>query len=541
MKMKIKNKKAYVYALLFLMVMIIDQRLHTASIVASRTFVQVLPLLFLTIILFQMKKEKLKNLSYIIYIIIAGILTAITSTFLFFNEEFYLKYSILLLEVFVYGFICLYIITNRKEFFHEKLFSNWKAIFWALVLFLMCISKYNGLWPWGGLAIFILLIIFDIKKDEQQLIFRGMIYGIILSYFMIQGCALLFRPYDIIRYNGAYNNTNMNGLFYVVVFAAFLSNHFRLKEKKSKNSYIKINYFFLISVFTFTILTIGKAALLTEIGLLMLYFLIMSLKKNRNKFKFFATQIVLFVFVTIMLLPVCFTIARYIPTIFNKPVWFYGEYSKERVHSYDAYNSEKYPKTGEVADLLLERYLGVENLFFEKTKNESEIKKELSTAVAGDGADSLHPLYIEGEANNTYSARIGIWKEYFNRLNVIGHKIEEPHFWLTESYYILHAHNIFLEFAYNFGAVTGILFFFGYVFCAVKQLLLTCKIKDYKNFTILILIVAFGSFGIFELDWYIGQAPLTLFFFMLVNMIWNNEKTKKSIEEGEKKREKKYS
>ena len=381
-----------------------------------------------------------------------------------------------------------------------------------------------------------------INKNEQELMLRGLIYGIISSYFIIQGSAFVFRPYDIVRYMGSYNNPNMNALFYVVVFAAFLANHFFIIDKKSKSIYRITNYVFMMSVFGFTILSMGKAAFLSEIFLMFLYLFVMC-KKTNEKVRFVFSQTIVWICVTLALTPLCFISARYLPPLFHHSVWFYGEYSTERVHSFDAYDSEKYPEVVEVVNELLDRYLGIGIIPTTKPKTELLERNQniKSKAVAGDGADEMHPLYIEGEASNTYSARIGIWKEYYKRLNLTGHKIEEPHFWLTENYYILHAHNLFLEFAYNFGVVIGFFFFLGYTIFAIKQILHTYKKRNFKNFSILIMFLILGLFGMFELDFYVGQAPLTLFFFMLVNMIWNNEKDKKSIEEGEKKCEKIYS
>jgi hypothetical protein len=240
-------------------------------------------------------------------------------------------------------------------------------------------------------------------------------------------------------------------------------------------------------------------------------------------------------------------VARYVPPLFHHSVWFYGEYSVNKVHSFDAYDSEKYPEVEDLVELLLNRYLLIEdieeypmvekvvhiitnryskgeNIFIEKTEDEV---KELQVEP---GSDAMPPLYANGEANGSYNARIGIWKGYINRINISGHKIEEPHFWLTEKYCVPHAHNVFLEFTYNFGGIIGILFFLGYVICAIQQGILTYKTKSFTNFTILVMIVLFGVFGMVELDFFIGQAPLTFFFFMLCHIIWN-EKKDKNIDE----------
>jgi len=536
--------------------MIIDQRLHTGSIIASRTFVQALALPFLVIMLLQMKRENLHGLRYRIYVTVTSCITIFSFVWLFSREEFYLKYSVLLIEVVIYGFIVLYAISNRKEFFEKIRCRNWKTIFWGALLLAMCISRYDGLWTWAFLALFIPLSILTISNKEQEIILQGMLYGIISSYFIMQGLAFIFRPYDIIRYFGLYNNTNMNALFYVIVFAAFLANQFLLTEKKSRKSSKIVNFILMISAVGFTILTMGKAALITEIILACIYLLII-VRNKQKKLKFIFIQIVLWISTSIVLLPICYITARYLPPLFHHSVWFYGEYSEQRVHSYDAYNSEKYPYLETIADSLLGRYSELESLFMKKTTQELDLENTIQGADAldinkeqdaesvnneienkdeellADGSDAMHPLYRAVSVGSSSSIRIKIWKEYLHRINYFGHTKEEPHFWLTEDYYVLHAHNLFLEFTYDFGIIIGILFFLGYAISAISQFILAYKTKSSKEFIILIMLLILGVFGMFELDWYVGQAPLTLFFFMLCITIWDKKIKKKALIEGD--------
>jgi len=44
----------------------------------------------------------------------------------------------------------------------------------------------------------------------------GLANGIILGFFLIQIFAYGFRPYDEVRYKGAYSNCNVNSLMYLM-------------------------------------------------------------------------------------------------------------------------------------------------------------------------------------------------------------------------------------------------------------------------------------------------------------------------------------
>lgn len=515
--MKVTTKRICIYAFLFFFIMVIDQRILTSWNYARCAFRQASALPFLAIIVMQMDKEKLKNMAYRIYGVISVVVAIVGGIYLWKTQEFYLQYSVLWIEILIVGFILLYLIRTKKLYVEVKKIFTWTSIFWIVTLGLMGISRYEGFWPWEFLLVFLLLIFVEIDKEEQKLIFKGMLYGIMTSYFAIQGAALLFRPYDVDRYQGAFNNTNMNALFYVVVFAAFLVNQYMLVEEDRETKFKVLNTFFMMSVFGFTILTVGKAAMLTEIIVMILYLFFMILK-NEKKVKFLLATLLSWLVLTVCLVPICFLSARYMPTIINHPVWFYGEYSEERVHSYDPYDSEKYPETEDIYEKILDRFLGISD---ESAEEKEEV---ISQAVAGDGSDPLHPLYVGDDAKTSYSARIGIWKEYFKRINLSGHRIDEMHFWLTENFYVYHAHNVFLEFAYNFGVIAGLLFFLGYLFFGIKQLIKTWKSKSWLDFHILVFLSILGVFGLVELNWFVGQAPLVLFFFMICNMIWNEKR-----------------
>lgn len=523
------SKKIIVYAFLFFAIMIIDQRILTASNLLRSAFRQMTLAPFLFFVLLQLNRAKIKLLRYKIYVMVTIPLSVVGFVYLIRNQEFYLQYSVLLVEIFLFGFIVLYLISNYQDYINKVMLRNRNFLFWIMLLFLMGISKYDERWTFGFLVVIVLMYIFSPSIYEEKALLKGMIFGIIASYFFIQGLAFVFRPYDMIRYGGLYNNTNMNALFYVIVFSAFLSNQFRLYyEKKGKIKKL-VNLVFMSSVFAFTILTMGKAALLTEI-ILLLSFMLIVLKNGNIQVKHLFKHAVIWLVTTAVLVPVCFSAARYIPPIFHHSVWFYGEYSESRVHSFDPYNSSKYPEVTEIANQILLRFLGIEPLFLDEPNDISETIETAGVNVntvkitAGDGSDALHPLYVDGSASTSYSARIGIWKEYINRLNIFGHRTDEPHFWLTQKYYIFHAHNIFIEYAYNFGLINGILFLIGYAYILITQFVNSVKRKTWRDLTVFFFLAIVGIFGMAELDWYVGQAPLTLFFFMLCITFWEKKR-----------------
>ncbi len=553
MKQKKIDKRICIYTLLFLFMMVIDQRTLTPSNYVRAAFVQASIIPFLFIIIMQMKLEKMCKWISFIYAICSIIIFGLGTIYLYNYVEFYLKFIVVLFEILIFGFIIIYAILNRKTYFQVKSLFHWEAILWIAMLFLMGISKYNGVWPWIVLTMLVLMINLNIDKVEQVRIFHGMLYGIMASYFLIQGYAFVFRPYDDIRYYGSYNNPNRNALFYTVIFVAYLINAYRLSEKKKKKWMQIVNTILTASIIGFSILTGCKTAILTIFTMLFLYALIKFFRKGEKIHKFIL-QSVIFILTIIFLLPICYLAARYIPPVFHHSVWFYEEYSVDKVHSFDAYNSEKYPEMGEVVNSIFGRYIIIEKVsqMDEKpvidtgdtnTINEKPVIDTGDTNTINEKTTIIQTKPIDEDRSleeilsgddmtglGTYTARLFIWKEYIKRFNLVGHvKISAL------------AHNVFIEFAYYFGIIIGGIFLLGYGVSFLFQFFFAYKTRRFSDFGILSFITIFGVYGMAEVDWYPGQATLSLFFFMICFIAWRKNSDINLTQEGEEKLENKKS
>ena len=90
------------------------------------------------------------------------------------------------------------------------------------MLFFMLFSVNENIWPAWFAIVFGIFYLTDFDKQSIDNIYISIVDGIIIGFFAIQGMALLFRPYDMVRYVGLYINPNINALFYLVSYTAFL-------------------------------------------------------------------------------------------------------------------------------------------------------------------------------------------------------------------------------------------------------------------------------------------------------------------------------
>lgn len=67
-------------------------------------------------------------------------------------------------------------------------------------------------------------------------------------------------------------------------------------------------------------------------------------------------------------------------------------------------------------------------------------------------------VLTQEEAKDSYVIRSTVYKYYFTHLKLWGQPYEEQGFQITPTYWIGHAHNIFLQYGTDFGIIVMILF-----------------------------------------------------------------------------------
>lgn len=90
------------------------------------------------------------------------------------------------------------------------------------------------------------------------------------------------------------------------------------------------------------------------------------------------------------------------------------------------------------------------------------------------------------------SGRTGIWQETIRRLNWIGHPSREHIVTVRNGDVGNNTHNTFLQFAYDNGILTGILFFFMVAYAGIKLLYRYWNEKEFYNIKLIMLLTQIG-------------------------------------------------
>lgn len=527
-KMKINYSfyRRVLYALCFFMFCLIDQRTKTCSpLDGGREFFCNLTGVVMAVIIgshYRIEEFKQRKTPYLIWgaggIVISVVFYLIGKSLIYFPAA----RAVAALDIYLFGFILIHtyisvFMENKRPKLNKKF-----MVLWLLMLALMIASRSRYVWPFTYLIMFGCFYLTDYTKEEQEDLLQGMLDGIILSFFAFQAWCCAFRPYDYWdrRYWGGYSNANHNALYYVTVLVAAFCKLIDAYEHHKK-IWLKIWYWVIIgSVYTLLIMTIGRSAWI--IGFILGIVGLWSIKYVTGKKNFIRNGFSLVLCVGMLFLPV-FGLVRYMPPVFHHPVWFFGEWGTSKVHSWDEWNSDKYVDLDELLETLGGRMItSVRDLPKSLSDaKETELDEQGTNAVR---EDSRYKNAIFKTFPDSYTIRTTIYEYYFKHLNLGGQLYEEQGFQLTPTYWIGHAHNIYLQYGTDFGIPVMLLFaviLIGAEIRLMQYFRETTQVQYICDFMLLLIPTVFG---IFEYCWGTGSLSITLLFISLGEVICEREK-----------------
>ena len=410
-------------------------------------------------------------------------------------------------NIWLLGVLLIRILPDVFIYKTKRLHFSKLEILIVMLLLWMSFSINEDVWPIWFLVMFELFYHTDYSEKDMEDMKQGLLNGIILGFFVLQGAAFVFRPFDdtYARYPGIYANYNINALFYCVVLVAFLIKLCFARKNKESKILILIYTLFSGALMGFLVLTITRTAWIAAIAVLMCYILCSEFILLRKKAKYVIVSVCLMSFIMIVSIPIEYVAVRYLPTVFHHPIWYEGEYSEEKVHSFDPWNSEKYVSYDEFKDAIWVRVEPYVSLISQKlTVHAQEIEV----------MDSEKVDFKTDESYSSARGRLFIWRYFLKNGNVFGHSSADGHEIEGAGMYVWHTQNMFVQFWYYYGIPAALLLIamlFSLIAVGIKKV-----ICNQENALICVLYIALILFyGLFEATWYPGQIILFLAFFVL--------------------------
>ena len=517
LKAQLGNGKADMlwYTVCFALLGLIDQRRGSAEGTLQMVFVNftgiVVGMILLPSIKRQFWRTRLVKIWTVICILAAAVGCVLGRVLWMYPGQWYSA----VVNAAVIGYLILYAVWNRKEIRESRRLNRGCFFVAAGMLVLMQISVHEDLWPLWFLFLFGAFYLIGLPKGKEEIFTEGMLIGIIVWFFAQQIIAFGFRPYDFVRYRGLYSGETQNGIFYMVAFCAFTGLWLMLKQKEAKLFPRILCFMLSAGCIGFQLLTGGRASFLGIAAAAVLAYMAYDIIICRS-FRHWVLQGIVLGACAVVLFPAVYGSVRYLPVILHHPIWFEGEYNADTsVHSYDPWDSDRYISFRTVMQNNVGRLLqilGIE-IFAEDGQASFSTPLTLTAHAAASGEPGSSPdnpfSFEETDFESSISIRRTIYYYYATHLNLMGHSKTASGFYMADGDYYDHAHNMFLQIAYDYGIIAGILFLVCNLWCLVRLVLR----KDMTGIIWAAFLVAVLVYGCAEMAVTTGQITMVMLFF----------------------------
>ena len=355
------------------------------------------------------------------------------------------------------------------------------------VFFALIIIFRNGRWWSVALAVAFGLFYLNYGMwEHKERIFVNIARGIIIQFMWSTGYALLHRPYVTFRnarYTHIFHTVTITASYLTIVecaAAVILLSKLR-KSRKLKDCYKELLLFGVVS--SYMLFTMSRTAFFA-VGITVLFAIGMMAGGRKLRFlKNYGKNLGMLLLSVAVCLPVTFTVQRNIPALVSDPFLYeieYSMYCPEDVMRGRRLWSKNFMRVGRFIDVFAEKIFsipeGTFDIYGEIEEYERTHKDRIKAEIPDEAEDESRVLGIadnvELVASTDYvpegvpkealkdedytNGRLDIFKSYLEQLNMTGH--EEMGAVLKNGEIATHAHNIYLQVAYDHGIPVGIFF-----------------------------------------------------------------------------------
>ncbi len=404
---------------------------------------------------------------------------------------------------------------------------NWLCMALALVFWILCIVFANGrLWPAVLCVVFTVWTLFFAMSDEKEKILKYICDGILVAFVGTVIFCLYRRPYQyfmLTRYGGIFFTATATAIYYVVPAAAALTKIVMAIRENSKHKVITGSALFGI-VAAYIAFTASRTGIIAA-GVMVLFALGLTFTAGIREFIKSHIKHWLVVMVSVLLTFVMtFSATRMIPAMAGNPFYFWYEEP-------NAYFTSETPWKG--GETLSETYIDIrktlsmlfERLFIGEEQRQISFNKQ-NDITPGALYASADPMVKVDDASDTmqYSnGRLEIFSAYIGQLNMNGHETMSVND--ANGNAIMHAHNSYIQVAYDFGIPMGIVFLLlcGVIF--IRSCLYVRRNNEAEDISVLplIVVVGFGVASVFEWAYHIANPLGFVFLLMFAPLMMKRE------------------
>ena len=400
---------------------------------------------------------------------------------------------------------------------------NWGYLGLLVVFFAMTIIYRNERWWTVAMAVsFGLFYLTYGMWEHKERLLVNICRGIVLQFILTTWYALLHRPYltfRTARYPHIFHTVTITATYLTMVecVALVLLLAKMAKSKKLKDYWKELLFFGVVS--SYIVFTMARTAFFAIAVVVVFTIVIMTVGKGMEKIRNMGKTAGIMLLALLICFPVTFTVQRTVPALYSDPYMYEIEHFPDDALRGRKLNSVEFMRVGRFIEVFAEKILslpegtfdiygeiaaynrehGIETskaeqvfpgLLFENKK--PHVKEKLVAS-----ADYVPEMEAE-EKDDYTNGRLDIFRSYIEQLNMTGH--EEMGALLQDGTLATHAHNIYLQVAFDHGIPTGIIFILVGIASFVKACLYYRKKKEEAAYAALpaVIIVAVAVAGCVE-------------------------------------------
>ena len=423
---------------------------------------------------------------------------------------------------------------------------------WILFSILMYMNRFEKVWVFTATLPFLAVFFIKMPGAAQSRFLINFTNGILVSFGLVMLFCLHHRPHHywmLYRYGGIFHTVACTGMYLAVVFgAAFAKLYGKLRDKK--NMFLRCFFEYLVTacVVGCILLTMSRTAFLTT-SVTVVAIMALTAVAHHKHAKRILSELGVFALVCLLNFPMVYTTIRMVPAVVGDPIRYDIEFQDEdfMVYKGDPIDSDKYMTVRRFFNTLFGRFQ-TEEAKEETAQIQKETQQEeVLLAYTGDNfknmgistvsADSDEDIESEEEKKDISNGRFRIFQDYIGEISIKGHPKMGPLDEKGSEY--AHAHNSYLQVAYNFGMIAGVVFL---VLCGLTLWeAVRLFIRDGRKYSILLvpfaLVVVFGFVSLTE--WAYHPCIPAGFCFILMKVFLmkdcQSEKTSKAAKGTAKK------
>lgn len=404
------------------------------------------------------KKEllNLMNGLYIVLVIIAGIIYKLNFKGVL-EEE-----SLMMLTIFVAATGGLVVLNVIKSLFQKKVSRVNIGYAGILILLaaLMIIFRHKWVWPIVMTVMFLVYFLRFGAWKRKGIFLDNLANGILLSFAAVLIQSLLHRPYHYfmyVRYPLTFHTSTTTAIYLSAVLCAALAKYFSKTGHSVRLADTWKELFTVAGVAAYLIMTLSRTGYVAILVAGLVLLVATAEGKWKEKLRKIGIQMGSLILAVLIGFPVCFTATRTIPAVVNEPFIYDIEVFVDSIVRGEKPDALRYMTVARFVTVFNIRILGMDEksamIFGSDDPDYISMMEESYVFVASaDEAAGMsganNTMFDTGDISN---GRFDIYKSYWNNLNWNGHEV------MSVDGKIMHAHNIYLQTAYDNGIAAGVM------------------------------------------------------------------------------------